>query len=282
MTIEVALTFDDLPGMNSSAVTHIIKTLATQQIQGVYGFCNGMVVELDASFKNILDEWIAAGNFLANHTYSHLNLSQASSQDYIRDINTNNILLEKYPGAEKKYFRYPYLAEGETHEKRYQVRDYLSSHQYQIVPATIYIEEYRWNATFTNCILNNDQAGLTLLKDNLVKHAIEMLQIASGYSHLLFGREIKHILLLHETLFNAYILDDVLSAFKHAEVKFISLSEALTDEVYQINPDVLGVGYYGFLGQLREARKLKLTEKLRMDTLNFIKRYSDSFCSFSD
>jgi peptidoglycan/xylan/chitin deacetylase (PgdA/CDA1 family) len=282
MTIEVALTFDDLPGVNPPVITHIIKTVAAHQIQGVYGFCNGLTLGLDATFQNIFDEWIAAGNFLANHTYSHLNLSQASSLEYINDINKNNILLEKFTSERKKYFRYPYLDEGDTHEKRNQVREYLISHQYQIVPATIYIEEYRWNTTFTNCVLSNDQPGLTLLKDNLVKHAVEMLRIASGYSHLLFGREIKHILLLHETLFNAYILDDVITAFKNAGVKFISLPEALTDEIYQINPNVLGVEYYGILGQLREARKLKLTEKLRTGTMNFIKRYSDSFCSFTD
>jgi peptidoglycan-N-acetylglucosamine deacetylase len=282
MSVEVALTFDDLPGVNAPVVTHILNTLRKHHLQGIYGFVNGLTLQLNAAHNNILQEWINAGNFLANHTFSHLNLSQVDVGEYLQDIKKNDEVLAKFTasGDRNKYFRYPFLDEGETYEKRNQVRQLLSSQHYQIVPATIYIEEYRWNTTFVDCLLNNNYQGLTTLKDNLVRHAIEMLEVASGYAQLLFGRNIKHVLLLHETMFNAYILDDILSAYQNAGVKFVALDHALSDEVYQINPDVIGVEYYGFLGQLRAARNIKLTEKLHIATKNFLKRYSDSYCSF--
>ncbi len=281
MPIEVALTFDDLPGVNLAAISHIITTLDNYQIQGVYGFTNGLTSQLDPAYRNILNEWIHAGHFLANHTYSHLNLSEVMALDYINDIERNMVLLTEFPHQDKKYFRYPFLDEGDSQQKRLAVREYLFSQQYQIVPATIYIEEYRWNNTFTHCILYNDQAGLKLLKNNLIKHALESLDLACGYAKLLFDRNIKHILLLHETLFNAYLLADILSALRQAGVKFISLNEALSDEIYQLNPGVLGNENYGFLGQLCAARHIKLTKKLQEKTANFIQRYSEKYCSFS-
>jgi hypothetical protein len=129
-------------------------------------------------------------------------------------------------------------------------------------------------------VLQDDVEGLKRLKNNIAKHAVEMLNMASGYARLLLGRDIKHIFLLHQTLFNAYFLDAVLTAFNNADVNFIPLAEALGDEVYQINPDVLGDEYYGFLGQLRAARQIPLNDELRTATRNLIKRYSDPYCSF--
>jgi peptidoglycan/xylan/chitin deacetylase (PgdA/CDA1 family) len=280
LSIEVALTFDDLPGFNPSAIQHILTTLQKHEMTGLHGFMNGLTLQLDPAYQNILIDWLAAGHQLANHTYSHLNLSQVTAAEYITDIEKNAEILKKYSPQAIKYFRYPFLDEGETHVKRQQIREYLFAHHYQIAPTTVYIEEYRWNATFTECLLSNDQHGLVYLKENLVKHALEMLEIACGYAELLFNKNIKHILLLHETLFNAYILDDVLTAFKNAGVTFIPLAEALTEDVYHIDADVLGVDYYGLLGQLRATRNIKLTEKLHVETLNFIKRYSEKYCSF--
>jgi peptidoglycan/xylan/chitin deacetylase (PgdA/CDA1 family) len=280
LAIEVAITFDDLPGLNPFAVQHIMKILQKHEIAEVHGFMNGLKLQSEVENQTILSDWLAAGHKLANHTYSHLNLSQVTPNEYIIDIEKNSAILEKYSPQTAKYFRYPFLDEGETHVKRRQIRDYLSAEHYQIVPTTVYIEEYRWNNTFIECLLQNDQTGLANLKNNLVRHALEMLDIACGYAELLFNKNIKHILLLHETLFNAYLLDDLLTAFKNAGVTFIPLPTALAEDVYHIDPDVLGVEYYGLLGQLRAARNIKLTEKLHVGTLNLIKRYSERYCSF--
>jgi peptidoglycan/xylan/chitin deacetylase (PgdA/CDA1 family) len=280
LPIEVAITFDDLPGLNPYAIQHIMQILKKHEIAGVYGFMNGLKMLLGVEHQTILTDWITAGHKLANHTYSHLDLSQVTTDEYIIDIEKNAAILQTYSPQTIKYFRYPFLNEGETHVKRRQIRDYLTDNCYQIVPTTVYIEEYRWNNTFMECLIHNNQTGLAHLKNNLVKHALEMLDIACGYAELLFNKNIKHVLLLHETLFNAYILDDLLTAFKNAGVSFIPLATALSEDVYHIDPNVLGVEYYGLLGQLRAARNIKLNEKLLIATLNFIKRYSERYCSF--
>jgi peptidoglycan-N-acetylglucosamine deacetylase len=280
LSIEVALTFDDLPGVDAPVITHILSTLHKHQLQGIYGFANGLPLQLNPAHIAMLHEWIAAGNFLANHTFSHLNLAQVTPEQYMADIKRNDDLLKSLAASPHKYFRYPFLDEGESHEKREQIRQFLFAQHYQIVPVTITIEEYRWNATFIDCLLKNNLDGLHLLKTNLVKHALDMLDIASEYAQLLFGRNVKHILLLHQTMFNAYILDDILTAYKNAGVKFITLPQALSEDFYHADPQVLGVEYFGFLGQLRAARKLNPTDKIRVATTNFMKRYADDYCSF--
>ena len=281
MTIEVALTFDDLPGIDATVITHILKTLGKHDLKEIYGFVNGHALQFNPAYIEILHEWIAAGNFLANHTFSHLNITQVTPEVFINDIKRNETLLTSLAASPNKYFRYPFLEEGENHEKRDLIRQLLLAQNYQIVPVTITIEEYRWNTTFTDCLLNNDVAGLHLLKSNLVKHALDMLDIASEYAQLLFGRNVKHILLLHQTMFNAYILDDILAAYKNAGVRFVTLPNALSEDFYKVDPGVLGVEYFGFLGQLQAARKLNTTDKIRKATLDFLKRYTDDYCSFS-
>jgi peptidoglycan/xylan/chitin deacetylase (PgdA/CDA1 family) len=282
LAIEVALTFDDLPGVDAPVISNILATLGKHQLQGIYGFTNGLPLQLDPAHVAMLHEWIAAGNFLANHTFSHLNLSQVTPTEYIEDIQKNDSLLAGLSASPHKYFRYPFLDEGDTHEKRDKIRQFLLAESYQIVPVTIPIEEYRWNATFIECLFNNDLEGLHLLKTNLIKHALAMLEIASEYAQLLFGKNVKHILLLHQTMFNAYLLDDLLLAYNNAGVKFIPLPEALSEDIYHVNPGVLGVEYFGFLGQLRAARKLNPTDKIRSATTDFMQRYTDRYCSFLD
>ena len=68
---------------------------------------------------------------------------------------------------------------------------------------------------------------------------------------------IKNILLLHINCFTAEMLDDLLTAYERKNVKFISLTVALNDDVYQINPNIVRDRVYTFLNQIRLSKGLK-------------------------
>lgn len=74
---------------------------------------------------------------------------------------------------------------------------------------------------------------------------------------MLFNRDIKNILLIHINAMTASMLDELLTAYEKNGVKFISLSDALNDEIYKINPNVVGDRTYTFLNQIRASRGLK-------------------------
>ena len=275
MTIEVAITFDDLPVSGASEIIpsriirQILNTLAKHHITAVYGFMNGNtfqvspynsrdISEYHQSYTHILHEWVSQGHLLGNHTFSHMDLNKVSAGEYIDDIRDNEVLLKKFMRDKNyKYFRYPYLHEGETQEKRDKIRQFLIAHQYQFAHVTTMPEEYRWNQTYIHLLAKRDQKALELLKNNTVKHCVDMLYFSRSVGTKIFQRDIKYILLLHAQVFTAFILDDILTAYKNHNVKFISLPDALSDEAYQENPNIVNSESLCFLQQLCYARELE-------------------------
>ena len=138
-SMEVAITVDDLPGShetpsNTSRLNIANRMLAIfkkHHIQGVYGLINGYRAENNPEGEKILKEWIRQGHFLGNHTFSHLDLTKVTSGEFINDIERNEPIFQRLqPHANYKYFRYPYLGEGDTEEKRYVIRNFLFSNHF--------------------------------------------------------------------------------------------------------------------------------------------------------
>lgn len=94
------------------------------------------------------------------------------------------------------------------------------------------------------------------------RHCIDRASRGSAYIPALKGRGftrnlIKHILLIHINAFTAEMLDELLTTYGNHGVKFISLEDALNDEAYRLNPNVIATRSYTFLNQVRLSRKMK-------------------------
>ena len=71
---------DDLPiqgpsykGIDRDAIAdHILTVFREHRVPPVFGFVNGKKVDDNPALESILRRWIAAGNLLGNHTWSHL------------------------------------------------------------------------------------------------------------------------------------------------------------------------------------------------------------------
>ena len=114
------------------------------RVSGVYGMINGRMAQ-DPPSRRVLELWVAQGQLLGNHTYSHLDLVKTALPDYLEDISKNEPLLRETMGhRDFHYFRYPYLAEGDTAEKREGVRRFLADQHYRIAPVTVDFFAYQW------------------------------------------------------------------------------------------------------------------------------------------
>lgn len=263
--MEVAITVDDLPanGDLSSNSTRMkiadkmLKVFHKHHITGVYGMINASQVK-NKSDLLILQKWIKQGQYLGSHTYSHLDLAKTNIDDYIADIQKNESLLNQLMKDNNyKYFRYPYLAEGNTQEKRDTIRQFLFANQYHLTPVTVDFFEYEWIDPYVRCLNNKDKNAITWLKQSYLEQSLNALIIAHELSTFLFQRDIKNILLIHINEITADMLDEMLTAYEGQGVKFIPLSEALSDDVYKINSNILNDRSYTFLNQVRLARGLK-------------------------
>jgi len=263
----IAVTVDDLPahgemlpGITRADIARgVLRALKNNGIRQAYAFANGTDIADEPELIDVPKMWLKAGYPVGNHTFSHRNINEITADDYINDISRMDRLLQTLlpvsPLIERRrVFRYPFLDEGATPEKRDAVRGYLFHNQYKIAQVTIDYNDWAWNDAYTRCVMQHDQESIAWLKAHIVKDAEHSVRASNALAKLLFGRDIAHILLLHVGVFDAVMLDTILKDFRADGATFITLDEALTDPIYQIDPRYLYEGGRGFLEQLVEAR----------------------------
>jgi len=245
--LQVAFTFDDLPAhgplppgeYRPEPVRSIIKTLKAEKMPPVYGFVNGFRTAEYPYQTELLREWIASGNPMGNHTWSHPSLDKSSAKKYIHNIVENQPLLEKIdPQGDWHWFRYPYLEEGDTLAKRDAVRDYLLGHQYKIAEVNLDFGDYMWNDAYARCAAKNDAAAIASLQDSYLATADEYITYSRTLSQRLYGRDIPYVLLLHVGAFDAKMLPELIGLFRKRGFEFVSLPQAESDPAYSVDPKV--------------------------------------------
>ena len=265
---EVALTFDDLP--RTGALPHnttrvqivktIVKILEDAQAPRVYGFVNAGKVASAPGELEALKAWTAAGFNLANHGYSHFNLAETSVRRYTRDITAGEPLLRSLIANESSWhwFRYPYLEEGETLSEKHAVSAFLKENHYRVAEVTLDFEDFLWNAPYARCLAKSDTAGIDWLKSAYLIAAEDHMELSQKMARALFGRDIKHIMLLHVGGFETVMLPELLRLLKQKNFKLITLEEAAGDPAYQFDPEWPTSHGGDFLTLMMHRRRLEI------------------------
>ena len=120
----------------------------------------------------MFDDWRKAGFLLGNHTWSHMNLSTRSLADWEADLLKNEPILKQHAGnSDWHWLRYPFLAEGDTPEKRADTRKFLAAHNYRIAPVTMSFPDYMWNEPYARCVAKSDTAAIAQLGSSYLQAA---------------------------------------------------------------------------------------------------------------
>jgi len=266
---EVAVTVDDLPshgalpsGMTRSEIARsILKSLKDVHAPKVYGFVNAKKLELHPEDIEVLKLWRSAGFPLGNHTYAHLSLDASTADEFDKNVAADEPVLKSLMGRQNwHWFRYPYLWEGDTLEKRHAVRQYLEEHKYHVAQVTLDFEDYLWNSPYARCVEKNDAASIEWLKSSYMATATEYIGLGRKMTTLIYGRDIRHVLLLHIGAFDAVMLPRLLNFMKSEGFKFVTLGEAEKDPAYRIDPDVALKDGGTLLDQMMEAKHIKFPQ----------------------
>jgi peptidoglycan/xylan/chitin deacetylase (PgdA/CDA1 family) len=263
---EVAITIDDLPahgalppGMTRADVAEsILGTLRQAHVPEVYGFINAKRLEEHPEDIEVLKLWRNAGFPLGNHTFAHLSLNASTASEFGQNVAADEPVLKSLMAHQNwHWFRYPYLWEGDTIEKRHAVRQYLRDHKYRVAQVTLDFEDYLWNAPYARCMEKNDQASIEWLKSTYMSMAAEYIALDRHMAKLVYGRDIRHILLLHIGAFDALMLPQLLDSLKRQNFTFVTLPAAEKDPAYKSDPDVALKDGGTLLDQMMEAKHLK-------------------------
>jgi len=204
-----------------------------------YGFVNGFRMVKYPYQIELLREWHAAGNPLGNHTWSHPELDTTPAEKYEANIARDEKTLRSVdPDGDWHWFRYPFLEEGETVEKREAVRGWLTAHHYRIAEVSIDFQDYMWNDTYARCAEQHNTAAITSLHDSYLESADQFITFSRGLSQNLYGRDIPYVLLLHVGAFDAKMLPELIALFRQRGFQFVTLPQAQADPAYSQDPDV--------------------------------------------
>ncbi len=249
-TRSVAFTFDDLPisGRTDSFETmksvndDILAVLRLHKIPAT-GFVNEQKLfypgEIDRRTA-LLEQWLADGHDLGNHTYSHIAINSSTFEEYMEDLirgeTVTRVLLEKR-GKPLRYFRHTQLRTGPTDDFRSRLNQLLESRGYRTAPVTIDSNEYLFASRYSEAKARSDSDAMEKIVSAYIVYMEQITAHFEGLSKGFLGYEVKQTLLLHANELNADHLGKLVEMFKRRGYSFISLDEALADSAYAL-PEV--------------------------------------------
>lgn len=151
----VALTFDDGPVPGSTEL--ILDILEEHDIKATFFVLGQMVEQYPEIAKRIVDD----GHEIANHTYSHPEMTRLSEENLLYEIGYTQSLIQEHTGTWPRAYRPPYGASNQY------IRD------------TVGLEEVMWNIDtldwqtrnsdlITNAVLTSVQDGSLILMHDIV------------------------------------------------------------------------------------------------------------------
>jgi peptidoglycan/xylan/chitin deacetylase (PgdA/CDA1 family)/ketosteroid isomerase-like protein len=267
----IAVTVDDLPiGMpnlhpdpaDREQVTKcLLEILAHHKIPAtafvVWGQVRGPQDEA------LLTAWLRAGHTLGNHTFGHPDLTRLDLDAWLADMEQGRAGLAAWlqaRGAVLRYFRFPFLDEGDTGAKWDAVRQALRDSGQRTVPVTIDTQDW----SFETRLLEARAAGDPRRVADVLSAYEASLRAEVAWHEAtgdeLFGRTTPQIILLHANAVGAAGWDDFFTWLERTGHRFAPVDEVLKDPAVAEEPRFLGrqgCSQWDRIASLREADAAK-------------------------
>ena len=261
---EVAITIDDVPrgGDGTERDFDAVRAMTEKLLRPfrderipVTGFVNeGRSVELGPDdLRKVLELWLEAGADLGNHSYSHLNINNVPLDEFTADITRGEALVEAVlaaRGRSLRYFRHPFLFTGPTREIKAGLQAFLDAQGYVVAPVTLDNADYMFAALYTRAEYRERVRQAYVPYMESVVASFEAAAVA------LAGREFPQVLLIHANELNADLMPELLTMFRRRGYSFVTLDEALADDVYRLPEEYVGRGGFSWIHRWTRTKGL--------------------------
>lgn len=241
----IALSFDDVPRDAGAFFSPdqrsrlILRHLRTERVPPVVFFVvPGQIGHDDgAGGARRIAAYVAAGNVIANHTFSHPHLADMTAAAYLADVDRAGRWLHGRRGY-RPWFRYPYLEEGGTDRaKRDDVRAGLARRGLTNGYVTAESSDWNLDALTVAAAAAHRPIDRRALGQLYVRWHVEAADFADRLMQQAIGRQPAQVLLLHETDLAALYIGDLVRALRADGWTVISADEAYADPLSRLNPD---------------------------------------------
>jgi peptidoglycan-N-acetylglucosamine deacetylase len=241
----IAITVDDLPingpdtGLEElRRINHALVAALRDAGVPAVGFVNEEKLyrsgEVDGRIA-LLEEWLAAGLELGNHTYGHPDFNKIGLAAYQEEVvrgETVTRRLARQHGRELRLFRHTFLRTGATAEDKAGLEAYLKARGYVVAPVTVENDDWYFNARYVKARADGDAALAARIGEAYLAHWGVMFDWYDALAQQTFGRRVHHVALLHQNALNADYLPRVLALMRARGLRFASIDEVLKDPAY--------------------------------------------------
>ncbi len=214
--------------------------------------------------RAILERWLDAGLELGNHSATHPDLSRTAVGAYLADVEAGRaglagLLAER--GRSVRFFRFPFLREGDTEAKLAAVRDALHRSGLHAVPVTIDTQDWSFETAWVDAAAAGDADALARIADDYQRAMRTEVEVQTRLGDELFDRPVPQILLLHANAIGAAQWDALFSWLEGRGFRFASADEVLTDPSLTETPgyvDRFGTSLWRRIAHDRAAERARV------------------------
>jgi peptidoglycan/xylan/chitin deacetylase (PgdA/CDA1 family) len=233
----LAITLDDLPyalpsrtspQQGRAQASAIVAALAKHDIRAT-GFVVGR--QLNWRSRRALRVFATAGHGIGNHSWSHPDYGTLTPDEFHKETARTDRALGRWITS-PKYYRFPYLREGESEAAKQAADTILGELGYQNVPVTIDTDDWKYNADYLDALDRGQTGEAARIAGAYLTHLKERTTHFRRLALDSQGREVAHILLLHLNQINADHLGTLLDWYAAEGWRFITVQEAMADPIY--------------------------------------------------
>jgi uncharacterized protein (TIGR02246 family) len=220
----------------------MLAALARHRVPAV-GLVTWRNVTSDAD-RALLERWLEAGHELGNHSFRHLDYHLVEATEWLADVEQARVETAAFLAARgragPRFFRFPFLREGDSDAKLDAARDWLAKTGQRNLPVSIDDQDWSFERAFVEAVRAADPTAKARVAEAYHESLHLSVRHHRATAKRLFGREPAEVLLLHATAVGASEWDRLFAWLESEGFGFATADEVLADPLYAEAPRFLG------------------------------------------
>ncbi|HEY0512272.1 MAG TPA: SgcJ/EcaC family oxidoreductase [Thermoanaerobaculia bacterium] len=215
--------------------------------------------------RDLLRRWLVGGHELGNHSAHHLDLTKTDADAYLADVEAGRAGLAAFLQAEAdrkvRFFRFPFLDEGDTAAKLDAVRAGLARSGQRNLPVTIDDQDWSFEKAWVEARRRGDRAALERVGEEYQEALHVEVRDQEERGDRVLGRlppqVSPQILLLHANEVGAAQWDRLFTWLEKRGYRFAAADEVLADAAFAEDPRYIGPSGFGLWDRIAAVRRAR-------------------------